>query len=84
VAALLTWPADLVHLDWIKLLACLNSMVSSGLYSKEAVDKSKANAESMAKLNEKLTKDLITFQDNVQKYAVGVSAQLTDCHEPIY
>lgn len=65
-----------------QIAGMFNSMVSSGLYSKEAVDKSKANAESMAKLNDKMTKDLITFQDNVQKYATGLSAQLTPALNP--
>jgi hypothetical protein len=59
-----------------------NSMVSSGLYSKEAVDQSKANAEKMAKLNDKMLADLIKFQDNAQNYSNTISAQLTPAMGP--
>lgn len=53
-----------------------NAMISSGLYTKDAVDKSSTNAKKMAELNDKLLEDLIKFEDNVQKQAVNMSTQL--------
>jgi hypothetical protein len=65
-----------------EISSLFNSMLSSGLYSKEAVDKSRQNQESMAELNNKLTKDIIKFQDNVQNYSISMSAQLGSFLQP--
>ena len=65
-----------------QIASMFNSMVSSGLYTKEAVDKSRANAESMARLNDKMLADIVKFQDNVQNYSNTISAQLTPAMKP--
>ena len=59
-----------------------NSMISTGLYTKEAVEKSRLNAESMANLNNDLHKGLVTFQNNIQNYSNTLSAQLTPALKP--
>ena len=59
-----------------------NAMVSSGLYTKEAVDQSRTNAQSMANLNDELLKDIVKFQDNVQNMSVAMSAQLGSFIKP--
>jgi hypothetical protein len=65
-----------------EISSLFNSMLSSGLYSKEAVDQSRQNQETMANLNNKLTKDIVKFQDNVQNYSITMSAQLGSFLQP--
>ena len=65
-----------------EISSLFNSMLSSGLYSKEAVEKSRQNQESMAELNNKFTKDIIKFQDNVQNYSISMSARLGSFLQP--
>jgi gas vesicle protein len=65
-----------------QISSMFNAMVSSGLYSKESVDKSRENAQAMAKLNDKLLHDLTKFQDNVQNYSVTMSSQLGSFIKP--
>lgn len=65
-----------------QISSMFNAMVSSGLYSKEAVDASRTNAQKMANLNEQMLKDITVFQDNVQKYSVAMSAQLGSYVQP--
>ena len=59
-----------------QIASMFNSMVSSGLYSPDAVDKSRSNANKMANLNDAMLRDLTQLQDNTAKYAVALSAQL--------
>jgi len=65
-----------------EISSLFNSMLSSGLYSKEAVEQSRKNQESMANLNNKLTNDIVKFQDDMAKYAITMSAQLGSFLQP--
>ena len=65
-----------------QIAGMFNAMVSSGLYTKEAVDKSRENALKMANLNNDLLKDIIHFQDNVQKMSNQMSAELGSYLKP--
>jgi hypothetical protein len=65
-----------------QISSMFNSMISSGLYSKEAVDKSRQNAQNMANLTDQLHKDLVKFQDDAQNFSLAVSSQLTPALGP--
>jgi hypothetical protein len=59
-----------------QLAGFFNSMVSTGLYTPDAVEKSRTNAQKMANLNDDMLKNMVNFQDNMQKYSVGISQAL--------
>lgn len=59
-----------------QLAGFFNSMVSTGLYTPEAVEKSRSNAQNMAKLQDDTLKTFVKFQDDMQKFAVSMSQAL--------
>lgn len=65
-----------------QISSMFNSMVSSGLYTADAVDKSRSNALKMAGLNDQLLKDITKFQDNVQQMSVAMSSELGSFIKP--
>jgi hypothetical protein len=59
-----------------QIAGMFNSMLSTGLYTKENLDKSYQNAENLMKANDKLTKNVTEFQGNVQGFAVAMSQNI--------
>jgi hypothetical protein len=59
-----------------QIAGMFNSMLSTGLYTKENLDKSYQNAEKLMKANDKLTKNVTDFQGNVQDFAVQMSQNI--------
>jgi len=59
-----------------QLAGFFNSMVSTGLYTPEAVEKSRKAAQANANLTEDLTKNLTEFRDKMNTYATTMQAAL--------
>ena len=59
-----------------------NAMISTGLYTKEEVEKSRTNAEKMANSTTGLVNDIAKFQDTMQKYSIAMSAELGSYLKP--
>jgi hypothetical protein len=65
-----------------QIASMFNAMVSSGLYSKEQVDKSRTNAQSMANLTNELHNNVVKLQNDMQNFQLNVSSQLTPALGP--